>query len=353
VLFDAHQIGTGQAGNETYARELLGALRGCAELEVLALAHRGTRDAVLGAPVRVRRVPRNGWLRLVSMGILGRRRDVDVVHSMYYQPPLTGRPTVVSIHDVSFERFPEFFSRRQLVKNRLLIREAARRASMVVTISHHARREIVELYGVDPDRVAVVPGGVARAFLAATSAENYRAAGDPLRILSVGTLEPRKNLLRLIEAVDRVRRNRPVQLRVVGPAGHQAREIRARLGERSDVQLLGYVSERALVDEYRSADIFAYPSVYEGFGLPVVEAMACGTPVMTSSGGSLPEVAGDAALVVNPNDVDGMAAALDRLGSDESLRQELRRRGLARAAEFSWEASARELAEVYRRTAGG
>jgi glycosyltransferase involved in cell wall biosynthesis len=212
---------------------------------------------------------------------------------------------------------------------------------------------MIELYGLDAERVAVVPGGVARIFLADPGPPPRRAPDDRLRILAVGTLQPRKNLLRLLDAVALVAEHRPVLLRVVGPGGHQAGEIRARLGTRADVELVGYVTEEELASEYRAADVFAYPSIYEGFGLPVIEAMACGTPVMTSTGGSLPEVAGDAALIVDPYDVPGMAQAIERLADDAALRQTLRSSGRLRAAAFSWEAAAAKLVDVYERVAGG
>jgi glycosyltransferase involved in cell wall biosynthesis len=353
ILLDAHHIGSGQTGNETYVRELLHALRGFPQLELVAAVDGSPRDAALDPPVRMRQVPHNGWLRLVALSLVGRAEAVDLVHSIYYRVPFAGRPTVVSIHDVSYERFPEFFSRRERRKNQLLVRSAARDATMVVTLSEHARSEMIELYGLDAERVAVVPGGVARIFLADPGPPPSRPPDDRLRILAVGTLQPRKNLLRLLDAVALVAEHRPVLLRVVGPGGHQAGGIRARLGTRADVELVGYVTEEELASEYRAADVFAYPSIYEGFGLPVIEAMACGTPVMTSTGGSLPEVAGDAALIVEPYDVPGMAQAIERLADDAALRETLRSSGRLRAAAFSWEAAAAKLVDVYERVAGG
>jgi glycosyltransferase involved in cell wall biosynthesis len=170
---------------------------------------------------------------------------------------------------------------------------------------------------------------------------------DPLRVLAVGTLQPRKNLGRLLDAVAIVARNRRVLLRVVGPDGYQAEAIRARLAGRAEVEVLGYVGRAALADEYRRAHVLAYPSLYEGFGLPVVEAMASGTPVVTTTGGSLPEVAGDAALIVDPFDVSAIAAAIERVAEDGALRAELRERGLVRARAFSWATAARRHVETY------
>jgi glycosyltransferase involved in cell wall biosynthesis len=166
-------------------------------------------------------------------------------------------------------------------------------------------------------------------------------------VLAVGTLQPRKNLIRLVDAVARLSRDMPVVLRVVGPDGYQAAQIRERLGRSVQVEIAGYVSEDELAAEYRNADVFVYPSLYEGFGLPVVEAMASGTPVVTSGAGSLREVAGEAALIVDPLDVEAIAEAIARIASDRELRASLRTRGLARAAEFTWDRSATRLAEIY------
>ena len=172
-----------------------------------------------------------------------------------------------------------------------------------------------------------------------------------VHILAVGTLQPRKNLLRLLDAVRIVGARKRIQLRVIGPPGHAAEEIRARMGG-TDVELLGYVPEDQLLQEYRAADVFVYPSIYEGFGLPVVEAMASGTPVVTTTGGSLPEVAGDAALIVDPYDVDAIANAIARLIEDPSLRERLVERGLRRAAQYSWRSAADRLVSVYERVVG-
>lgn len=349
VLFDAHHIGSGKTGNETYARELLNALRGRPNLHLTAAVAGGAADPALEPPVAIRRVPRNGWLRLLALGMAGSR--FDLIHSMYYRPLLSQRPTVVSIHDVSFERHPDFFSRVEVLKNRVLVREAARRASMVVTLSEHARSEMIELYGLDPDRIAVVPGGVSDAFLAPGEPRPASANPELVRILAVGTLQPRKNLLRLLDAVRIVGARSRVQLRVIGPPGHAAQEIQDRLGG-SDVVLLGYVTEEELLQEYRAADVFVYPSIYEGFGLPVVEAMATGTPVVTTTGGSLPEVAGDAALIVDPYDVGAFAGAISQLIDDPDLRGTLVERGLRRAAGYSWRSAADRLSVVYGRVIG-
>ena len=350
VLFDAHQLGRRQTGNETYVRELLRGLRALDDLELIAAVETGQRPTdVLAPPVRLRRLPPNGFARLAAMAILARQERSDLVHAMYFLPPATGRPTVLTVHDISFERFPEFFSRRSLVRDRALIRISARLASRVVTVSETSRRDLVELYGLAEDRVVAIPNGVSGRFRPSEETSWAPYTGDrPLQVLAVGTLQPRKNLLRLLDAVAIVGRDIPVQLRIVGPDGHQAAEIRDRLASSVQTEIVGWLDDDALADAYRRADVFAYPSIYEGFGLPVIEAMACGTPVVTSTGGSLPEVAADAALVVDPYDIAALAGAIRRIAEDGPAAAALRARGLARAATFTWERSAALHAEVYR-----
>ena len=329
------------------------------DVEVHALAGRGWSIAaveagqrptdVLAPPVRLRRVPSNGFARLAAMALLARQERSDLVHAMYFLPPATGRPTVLTVHDISFERSPEFFSRRSLVRDRALIRISARLASRVVTVSQTSRRDLVELYGLSEDRVVAIPNGVSGRFRPLEESSWVPYTGDrPLQVLAVGTLQPRKNLLRLLDAVAIVGRDIPVQLRIVGPDGHQAAEIRDRLASSVQTEIVGWLDDDALAAEYRRADVFAYPSIYEGFGLPVVEAMAYGTPVVTSTGGSLPEVAGDAALVVDPYDIAALAGAIRRIAEDGPGAAALRARGLVRAATFTWERSAVLHTEVYR-----
>lgn len=348
VLFDGHHLGRRQTGNETYAREMARALARREDVDLILAVDRGRLRAADGVGASVtNELPRNPIGRLAALSILARQRQADVVHSMYYLPPgRTGR-TVVSVHDVSYERFPEFFSWRERTKNRILIGDAIRRAGAIVTLTDHARSEILDVYRVDRDRIFVVPCGVAPAFLRA--GEIPRPVGDGrLRLLAVGSLQPRKNILRLIAAVRLLAERRPVHLSLIGPEGYQARAITDAVGSGASVEFLGYVSQARLIQAYRTADIFVYPSIYEGFGLPVIEAMACGTPVVTSTGGSLPEVAGDAAVVVNPTDVVAIAAGIARVADDGALRSRLMQEGRLRARQYTWPDAAGALLGVYR-----
>ncbi|HEX7950073.1 MAG TPA: glycosyltransferase family 1 protein [Candidatus Limnocylindrales bacterium] len=353
VLFDAHQLGRRQTGNETYVRELLRALRARDDLDLVAAVEAGQLPTgLLGSPVRTRRVPSNGVGRLVALSAIARRERADLVHAIYFLPPRTGRPTIVTVHDVSFELYPEFFSRRALLRDRFLIRASARAATRVVTGSEAARQDLLRLYGLEPQRVVAIPYGVDPGFRPSDEAWAPYAGDRPLRVLAVGTLQPRKNLLRLLDALAIVGRDIPVELRVVGPDGHQAAEIRAYLAASVRTEVVGWMGDEELASAYRRADVFAYPSIYEGFGLPVIEAMASGTPVVTSTGGSIPEVAGDAALLVDPFDTAALAAAIRRVVEDASVARGLRERGLARASTFTWERSAALHANLYREVVG-
>jgi glycosyltransferase involved in cell wall biosynthesis len=348
VLFDAHQLGRQQTGNETYVREVLGRLGQEPDLEIVAGVEAGeSASDRLGAEIRKRRVPRQGLLRLAALTLLARQEQVDVVHAIYFAPPATGRRSVVTIHDISFEKYPEFFSRGALVRDKLLIRASVRSATRVITVSETSKRDIVETYDVSPDRVVAIPNGVSPLYNAAPTWRAFE--GDrPFRILAVGSLEPRKNLTRLVDAVASLTSELRVELRVVGPDGYKAELIRQRLGGVAEATVSGWLAEDELAEEYRRADVFAYPSLYEGFGLPILEAMASGTPVVASNRGAIPEVAGDAAILVDPLDVDALSGALRQVALEQSVARRLRERGLERAKQFTWERSASAHAEVYR-----
>jgi glycosyltransferase involved in cell wall biosynthesis len=237
------------------------------------------------------------------------------------------------------------------------VHEAAR----VIADSEATRRDVVELLGAAPDMVRVVPLGCDPRFTPGDAEAARRTVAAELGIeapfvLHVGTVEPRKNLPGLISAFGQARRTRrlPQVLVLAGAPGWGVEPVRARIaaeGLADVVRLTGPVSEAQLLALYRAADLFAFPSLYEGFGLPVVEAMACGTPVVTANVAALPEVAGDAALTVDPRDETALAEALDRGLNDLELRARLRAAGPARAAAFTWERCAAATLAVYEEAA--
>ena len=265
---------------------------------------------------------------------------------------------VVTVHDVAVLRFPELFRPWQRHYTRVVLPRVARRARAVIAVSTATKQDVVELLGVPEDRVTVIANGLTPGIrpVAANSARarevRARYALPERFILTVGSVEPRKNLRRLIEAVRLVAERsdaRDIALVHAGPTGWLAHDIpyvaRARVNGR--VRFLGHVSTDDLAVLYSLARGSAYPSLWEGFGLPVLEAMACGCPVLTSRVSALPEVAGGAALLVEPTSVEEITDGLARLWTDDALRARLAGCGIERAKEFSWERSAAETVAVY------
>ena len=372
IAIDAHSVGTGLAGNETYVTNLV------EELAALDTSNRYTlyvtrpaaveRFAGRWPHVSVRRtLPHTPLLRIpLTLSAELRRRPVDLLHVQYTAPPLAPCPVVATIHDLSFEHLPATFKRRSWMQLRLTVRRTARRAAHVITPSEFTRRDICETYRVPPGRTSVIPLAAAELFTPGTAGEIERVrrayllgAGDYL--LAVGSIQPRKNLARLVHAYADLRGARVgAKLPKLVIAGKRAwlyegtlRAVAERGLGPEDVIFTGYVPEADLPALYTGALGFVYPSYFEGFGLPPLEAMRCGTPVVVADRTSLPEVVGDAGLTFDPFDTGALAHALARLCGDEPLRAALRERGLARAASFTWRETARRTLEVYQRAIGG
>jgi len=309
---------------------------------------------------------------------------LDVFHSPNYMIPLRafprGRPgrirCVTTIHDLIPLMFPAYapraWKRRFFPLYRWLMHEVARRSDLIITDSRSARDDVVRHLRPPPERVLAIPLGVLSKFQpAAMSFDAQRSTLDALRasgamgwspgsaraektILWVGRADPYKNLVGLIEAFAALRKQYqlPVELRIVGPKDRrypEASRRAARLGIEDAVTWLGYLPDDRLVSEYQNADVFVQPSLYEGFGLPVLEAFACGTPVICSNKGSLPEVAGGAALTVQPQDMIGLTEAMRRVLTDFRLARDMGARGLRQAQKFTWEATARMTLEAYKK----
>ncbi|MEE9615879.1 MAG: glycosyltransferase family 1 protein [Anaerolineae bacterium] len=295
------------------------------------------------------------WEQLVQPWTL-RRIGAHLVHGPAFVGPLLAPcPVVITIHDLSFIRFPTLFRPANRFYLTMLTRLSARRARRLIAVSAHTAAETTRLLGIPSERIDVVYHGVDPAFhpLPADEVAVFRQRqGLPERfVLCVGTLEPRKNQTRLVEAFARIHDGQ-VKLVLVGGKGWLYDELFTRveaLGLSKEIIFPGYVMNDELPLWYNAATILAYPSLYEGFGMPVLEAQACGTPVLTSNVSSLPEAAGDAASMVDPYDVEALAAELDRLLTGKPLRHELRKRGLAHASQFTWPLMAQETADVYRR----
>jgi glycosyltransferase involved in cell wall biosynthesis len=302
-----------------------------------------------GGPVAVQAWPPDveaaGTARLAGLVRGMRLRDTSDAELLHYPltvpAPRARGPSVVTLHDVLHRELPSLFGRAERAFRRVAYDRAARRATRVVTVSEHSRRQIVERLGIAPERVAAIRSGADHAWFRPDGPAAAPVAGD--FVLYPANLWPHKNHERLVAALARVP---GVTLVCTGATYGRLERLEATArSEGVDLRHLGYVDDLAAL--YRAATALVFPSLAEGWGAPVVEAMACGCPVAASDAGAVAEAAGGAALLFRPDDLDGMAVAIRRIVSDPSLRDELRARGLERAAELTWEASAERHTEVY------
>ena len=370
VAIDAHSVGTGLGGNESYATNLIEALAEIDQENRYTL-YVTRREAVerfsnrwSNFDVRAT-LPHTPLIRIpLILSAELRRHPVDVLHVQFTAPPFTPCPVVVSIHDLSFEHLPQTFKWRSRKQLRITVRRSAREASQVIAFSEHARKDIIDTYRIPPEKVTAIPLAAAAHFRPVRSDEElqrvrqtYGIEGE--YILSVGAIQPRKNLSRLVAAYSRLRRAKPEgnlpKLVLAGKCAWLYEETLRTIKElqvSDSVILTGYVPEKDLPGLYSGALCFVYPSYFEGFGLPPLEAMKCGVPVIVGNRTSLPEVVGDAGILVDPFDADTIAGAMNTLISDSNLRADLAARGLARAKLFDWRETARQTLRVYQRAAG-
>lgn len=370
IGIDVHAAEADGTGNASYIRGLVGGLLSVAsghELFLYATDRRHpfyrTVESRRGRVVLRELRPRNPLLRIPAALALATARDaLDVLHVQYIAPPVHRGRLVATVHDLGFLRVPAAFSRAFVKRSTVLVRRTARRAGRVITGSEFSRADLIAEYGLAPAKVAVVPYGIGPEFFAAAEASGAAAAlvlerlgiAKPF-ILSVGRLNPRKNLPALARAFERMKRatGLPHRLVLAGPEDYGTGEILSAVsGAAPDVVVAGLVPDADLPLLYREADIFVYPSLFEGGGLPVLEAMAAGAPVIVSKTSSLPEMAGEAGTLVDPESVDDIAASLVRLATDPGLRARLREKGRARARTMTWESAARATLRVYEEAAG-
>lgn len=295
----------------------------------------------------------------VSIPLDLRRHRVDLFHEPHYVlPPLVPCPAVVTIHDCIHLRFPQYLPNKLAhVYARTFLWTATHQADRIITVSEASKRDILQYFNIPPEKIEVIYNGIDERFWTPPSDEEMERVRqryqltDPF-ILYAGNIRPHKNLERLIDAVHQLRHGGFEQLRllIIGDEISRYATLRRAVHRHKlhkHVRFLGFVPDHTLAALYRLASVFVFPSLYEGFGLPPLEAMASGTPVVTSNVSSLPEVVGDAALLVDPYDCEAIAGAIRMALSDEALRADLRTRGLARAKEFSWAKAAARVRKIY------
>ena len=368
LAFDATALLGPRTGVGVVTAEVLARLAQTEDLDVTAFAvtWRGRAELAAAVPAGVAAVSRpmaarplrQAWGRFDAPPLEWWTGRVDVVHSPnYVVPPARHAAQVMSVHDLTFIRFPELCTADTLAYPPL-IRRALKRGATIHTGSQFVADEILEEFDVEAARVVVVPYGATAPppERPGTDADTGRrlAGGHPF-VLALGTVEPRKDLPSLVAAFDAVAGAHPdLDLVLAGPDGWGAEALTRAVAaspHRSRIHRLGWVDDEQRAALLRGASVYAYPSVYEGFGLPPIEAMAAGTPVVTTSAGSLPEVVGDAALVVAPGDADALGQAMSRLLDDPALAQRLRAAGLEHSRRFSWDTTAAGLVALYRRLA--
>lgn len=362
---DAHAIGQHLTGNETYIRNIL---RCFAVLDKRAefVTYLSRQHAVDELPDRFRKhtVSVNPFVRL-GFDIPRRLRQdrPDLLHVQYTAPVFCNTPIVVSVHDVSFLEHPEYFTRFRSLQLQCTVRRTVKAAARVLTVTEFSKRSIQAAYGLEEEKITVLPNGVSSEFrpmareVAQRAVSSTRGLNTPF-ILTVGDLQPRKNQLGLIRAFEQLMKAHPQlphHLVIVGKETWHSPAVRAAARKSSvgsRIHFTGFVADEELRHLYGACDLFVYPSFYEGFGLPILEAMASSRAVACSNTSGMPEVADSAALLFDPHSTDQLVLAMRDLLLNPELRLRMERLGTQRAAMFSWERTAAKTLDLYYEVAG-
>jgi glycosyltransferase involved in cell wall biosynthesis len=355
-----------RTGTGVYAAQLIRELSALPDVQLEVLNGWDLAEGTPGIVARATRgLARLAWSHWYLPRII-RKRRFDVLHGpAFVVPSPCPCPSVVTVHDVSFRLFPEYFERRWLLYLTSMLPKMLRSVSAVITVSHQAKKDLLRFYDIPSEKVYVVYNGIDHArFNPGAKLEPEWAAAMGLRsgyVLQVGEISDRKNICTLLRAIHRLRSLGTWgerQLALAGPetpgmtGAKEVHETIRRLDLSDIVVVLGRIDHERVPGLYSSASLLVMPSLYEGFGLPVVESMAVGTPVVASNVSSLPEVAGDAAILVPPTDDRALAEAIDQVLNKPGLAAELRAKGLVQAKQFDWRRAAKETLEVYRSMAG-
>ncbi len=369
IGLDAHAAEKPGEGNATYIRNLLLSLVAQQKEEkfvfyAIQRRHPFYRKFCPSPSLQIRSLRiKNPYFRLpIALALASFRDKLDLLHVQYISPPWHQGRLIATIHDLGFLHHPQTFSRFDVWRLRFLVGLTVRRAKRIITGSIYSQRDIINRYHLLPEKVKVIPYGVSPHFFVQVEPEIREKILDKYGLrrpyfLCVGRLNPRKNLMALIKAfiIFRKKTRQPFQLVIVGKEDFRSQELWRWVKETGEQEIIltGFVPEEDLPAIYQTAELFIYPSIFEGFGLPVLEAMASGVPVITSRRDSLEEIAGDAALLVEPEKVEEIAEAIYFLSHHQEKREELIQRGLNQAAKFSWARAASQTLALYHEVLAG
>lgn len=360
IGIDAHVLGDKSGGNETYYRNLIRNFDEKLQEQMILFVNKGVDVSELNFKGQIVEIgSHNAFFRnFVEMPYLAWKYKLKCLHMQYFIPFVRPCPVVVTIHDISFEHFSDIFTKKEMFIQKKLIPYAAKKSDKILTVSEFSKKDICEKYHIPEDKVVVTYNGKNSLFRKMDSTDSEKQAIlnkfqlPEEYILYVGNIQPRKNLKRLLQAyVQYALENEDSKpLVIVGKKAWMYDSIfeeikKNNLEER--VYFTGYVEEEELISLYNIAMFFIYPSIFEGFGLPVLEAMSCGTPVITSNITSIPEVAGEACHMLDPFKVEAIKNALELFTKDENLRNEYREKGLEQAKKFEWSTTAKRTERVY------
>ena len=359
ILIDAHSIGDNSGGNETYWKNLLEGLMKIDNYNnYIVKCNKNNNLTILNNNFRRKDFLYNNTFYRNLIEIPNIHNKFDVVHTQYFLPLFCKTNSVVSIHDISFLHHPECFNKNELLINSILIKKAAQNSKYIITISEFSKRDIIENYKIDPQKVIVTPLGASDIFKpmkTENEMETVKAITKKYNlgekyILTVGNLQPRKNLGRLIKAFNILQRNdqfKQYKLVIVGKKNWELNKLFTDANINNQIVLTGYVPDEDLPFIYNGCDAFVYPSLFEGFGLPVLEALKCGKAVLTSNTSSLPEVVGESGVLFNPLIVEDIAENIAKVLSNKQLKFKLEYEALIQAKKFSWEQTAKKTIKVY------
>ncbi len=364
IAIDAHSLGRKQTGNEAYVRNLLREFAVFSAHEFVAYIAEGAEEKNLPRNILKRRVSDNPWIRLgFELSSVAGRDEPDLLHVQYTAPLISRVPTVVTLHDVSYLEHPEYFSLPRRMQLRSTVARSLRSAARVIVPSRFSYDRVLAHYAIPEERVTVIYNGVDPRFRplrreAAAAVVEERLGFSAPYILTVGDLQVRKNQVRLIHAFRDLVRSRPDLPHHLVLAGKAARgaldvqEAARQSGVHDRIHFTGFASDEDITHLYAGCDVFVFPSLYEGFGLPVLEAMASGRAVACSNTSATPEVADSAALLFDPYSVPEISRAMLDLLVHPELRGRMERLGAQRAARFSWRSAAEQTIAIYESVAG-